>query len=229
MNPLWIISLFLGLTEVVIGLSLTQADGWVQGMLATFCVALPVAVGACFVTILWRRPWLLYAPRDFPEAPTLPDFRQWTDGSNAARISTISLENVDHAIQAAIEGSTAAESDAEVQDLVAAATAAYRRQTVTVDLQDAFPEKANMDPLVVPVSETTSVSDFLGTIWWALERRVPPFTYTTTWVLETPASDTRHDQIGTLVAKSAMKSRSDLRTLPDVGIHPGDHLRVKIL
>lgn len=67
LNPLWIIALFLGLSETTVGIAAALSSGWVQGLLAVFAVAFPVLVSAVFFFILWQRPEVLYAPGDFPE------------------------------------------------------------------------------------------------------------------------------------------------------------------
>src|SRR4051794_37702549 len=74
MNPLWIISLFLGLAEVVAGIVATQVTGWVQGLLALFVVLFPTGVAAAFFLVVWHRPLNLYAPKDFSGAVKPSDF-----------------------------------------------------------------------------------------------------------------------------------------------------------
>src|SRR5437763_11920522 len=66
LNPLWIISLFLAIAEITIGAVATQVHSWVQGLFAIFATAFPTGVAAVFFTILWKKPYVLYAPRDFP-------------------------------------------------------------------------------------------------------------------------------------------------------------------
>src|SRR5437588_4659160 len=61
-GPLWIISLFLTLTETVAGIAATQVSGGIQIAFTAFAVALPVLVAAAFFYILWNRPEVLYPP-----------------------------------------------------------------------------------------------------------------------------------------------------------------------
>lgn len=67
MTPLWVISLFLSLTEVVLGVAATQTTGKVQIALVAFVIAFPIAVASAFFITLWSRPQVLYAPGDYGE------------------------------------------------------------------------------------------------------------------------------------------------------------------
>lgn len=64
-TPLWVISLFLSLTEVVTGIALTKASGGVQVALIAFVLIFPLLVATAFFIILWFRPYVLYPPADF--------------------------------------------------------------------------------------------------------------------------------------------------------------------
>ena len=63
-SPLWIVSSFLCLTEVVAALAVTMTDGWVQGLLASFVVVFGSGVAAAYFYILWQRPDHLQLPAD---------------------------------------------------------------------------------------------------------------------------------------------------------------------
>jgi hypothetical protein len=65
LTPLWIISLFLTLTETVLGVAVIRTEGGVQIALTAFVVAFPLLVAAAFFTILWTRPWVFYAPTEY--------------------------------------------------------------------------------------------------------------------------------------------------------------------
>src|SRR3954451_22299629 len=67
LNPLWIISLFLGLSEVTSGVAATQVDGASRASFTLFAIIFPSGVAIAFFAILWRKPQVLYAPRDFPK------------------------------------------------------------------------------------------------------------------------------------------------------------------
>ena len=64
-TPLWIISLFVSLTEVVLGTAVTQTVGGVQIALTAFVMSFPLLVASAFFAILWSRPWVFYSPSEY--------------------------------------------------------------------------------------------------------------------------------------------------------------------
>jgi hypothetical protein len=65
MTPLWVISPFVSLTEVVTGVAVIKATGGVQIALTTFVVTFPVLVASAFFATLWFRPYVFYPPTEF--------------------------------------------------------------------------------------------------------------------------------------------------------------------
>lgn len=76
MTPLWVISLFVSLSEVVAGLAVTQAQGGVQITLTVFVVVFPVLVAAAFFAILWKKPYVFYPPTEFGGATNVSEYVQ---------------------------------------------------------------------------------------------------------------------------------------------------------
>jgi hypothetical protein len=65
LTPLWVVSLFVTLTEVTLGVAVGQTEGGVQIALAAFVLVFPVLVAASFFAILWARPWVFYSPNEY--------------------------------------------------------------------------------------------------------------------------------------------------------------------
>jgi hypothetical protein len=65
MTPLWVISLFVSLTEVVTGIAVTKAEGGIQIALTAFVIAFPLLVASAFFYILWSKPYVFYPPTEF--------------------------------------------------------------------------------------------------------------------------------------------------------------------
>lgn len=76
MTPLWVISIFVSLCEVVAGLAVTQADGGIQLTLTVFVVTFPVLVAAAFFAILWRKPYVFYPPTEFGAGTKVSEYVQ---------------------------------------------------------------------------------------------------------------------------------------------------------
>lgn len=64
-TPLVVIASFVTLTEAVVTLAITKADGTIQLILTLFAVLFPIGVGAAFFSILWNRPYVLYPPTEY--------------------------------------------------------------------------------------------------------------------------------------------------------------------
>lgn len=76
MTPLWVISLFVSLTEVVLGISVTQTTGNIQIALVCFVIIFPVLVACVFFILLWFKPWTFYPPSEYPDVEVLKAFRE---------------------------------------------------------------------------------------------------------------------------------------------------------
>ena len=74
MNPLWVLSLFITFTETVLGAAVTQTEGIIQYALTAFVIIFPVSIAIIFFLILWKKPWVLYAPRDFGSSVNIGEF-----------------------------------------------------------------------------------------------------------------------------------------------------------
>jgi hypothetical protein len=61
-TPLFIVTAFLAVTELVAGYVATQTWGFLQGVLVFFLVFFPVLVGGAFFLILWSRPHIFFPP-----------------------------------------------------------------------------------------------------------------------------------------------------------------------
>jgi len=64
-TPLWVISLFVSLTEVMTGIAATQTSGGIQVALTSFVIAFPVLIATAFFVILWCKPYVFYSPTEY--------------------------------------------------------------------------------------------------------------------------------------------------------------------
>jgi hypothetical protein len=64
-TPLWVISLFVTLTEVMTGVAATQTSGGVQVALTAFVITFPLLIASAFFWFLWSRPHHLYSPSEY--------------------------------------------------------------------------------------------------------------------------------------------------------------------
>ena len=64
-TPLWIIALFLSLTETMLGVAVTQTVGAIQIALTTFVIVFPLIIAGAFFIILWFKNYVLFPPEVF--------------------------------------------------------------------------------------------------------------------------------------------------------------------
>ena len=67
LTPLWIISLFISLTETVVGITILKTTGGIQVALVVFAVAFPVLIAFGFFALLWFKPYTFYPPGEFSD------------------------------------------------------------------------------------------------------------------------------------------------------------------
>ena len=85
MTPLWVISLFLSLTEVVAGVAVTQTTGNIQVKLVWFVIIFAVLVAGMFFVLLWFRPWTFYPPSEYANV----DVQQYVEALRGGPISIV--------------------------------------------------------------------------------------------------------------------------------------------
>lgn len=65
LTPLWVISIFVSLTEAVLGVAVTRVAGDIQLAQVAFVLTFPVLIAAAFFACLWWKPWVFYPPGDY--------------------------------------------------------------------------------------------------------------------------------------------------------------------
>jgi len=90
-TPLWIVSLFLTLTETVLGIAVIQTVGGVQIALTVFVLTFPLGVAAAFFVILWSRPWVFYSPAEYGDT----DVGRYVDALAQAKFSRTTTRTAD--------------------------------------------------------------------------------------------------------------------------------------
>ncbi|WP_143264109.1 hypothetical protein [Amycolatopsis kentuckyensis] len=223
-GPLWVISLFLGLSEIAVTVATTQASGWIQAMLAIFSVVFPAAVATVFFLILWHDNKVLYAPREFGANTSVAEYAEAMTRNSRRSIDALesvlaeSLEAVNGKLDAL--GATPTQRD----EIVASVRSVARLSVVTIDLA-AFDTR----PLEVLVNDHTSVKELLNAVFFAVSPRVRPYTYGKDWILRDGPTGRLLKDIGTAWAKSHLKAHDDERPLSEIGISGGDVLTAALL
>jgi len=233
LNPLWIISLFLSLTEATVGIAASQADGWVQGLWAIFSVVFPSVVGAVFFVFLWKKPFVFYAPRDFSLETPVGEYVE-AMGYSGIRVLKAVEGTVRSAVDAALStiissgsGTVGRDTDqirAAVDDIVATATEDFLSRAIEVDLSRISPKLRGEEPLRVFVDELTPVQYLTDQVYFAISRYVRPYRYGKDWVLRDSVSGRVFKDMGKIWAVEKGSRYEDDRPLGEIGIHPGMEL-----
>jgi hypothetical protein len=66
-TPLWIVALFVTLTEAVLGYAITKTEGGVQIALTVFVICFALLVFSAFFLVLWFKPYVFYPPSEYSD------------------------------------------------------------------------------------------------------------------------------------------------------------------
>ncbi|MFK4147063.1 hypothetical protein [Streptomyces sp. NPDC004065] len=220
LNPLWIIALFLGLSETTVGIAAAQSSGWVQGLLAVFAVVFPVLVSTAFFIILWQRPEVLYAPGDFPEHVSIGTYvdsmrRRSAPAPDPDTIQAVVTDMLRTVLPPALDSTS--DSSSVLEQTLDNASRVLAERTLTVDVS-AITETPG-DLFQCTVFSTQTVSNFLDSLWTYLREFVPPFRYGRDWVLLDEESSATLRNLGSFWA-ARNGTEEDYRLLSGVGITP---------
>ncbi|MET9408660.1 hypothetical protein ABZX90_23260 [Streptomyces sp. NPDC002935] len=222
LNPLWIIALFLGLSETTVGIAAAQSSGWVQGLLAVFAVVFPVLVSTVFFLILWQRPEVLYAPGDFPEHVSIGTYVDGMRRRSTPDPDTIQVV-VNDMLRTVLPPALDNPSDPSnvLEETLDNAKRVLAERTLTVDVS-AITEIPD-DMFECTTFSTQTVSNFLDSLWGYISESVPPFRYGRDWILLDAGSKKRLGNLGSLWSERN-GTEEDHRLLSGVGITPESRL-----
>ena len=218
-SPLWIIALFIGLSEAVAVLAALVTSGMVQTGFFIFAVSFPVLVFAVFLWLLLKHPVNLYSPSQFSSQTTTIE-RYAAALTREQRDNTVIIRQaVSEALSDAVQGERVRERVSETFDRVV-----EKKGLITVD-RSLLAEGAA--PVQFPVTPDTKVAELLDSIFFSIAPVVEPFTYNKSWVLSDGDGALLKD-IGTKWAEQHGSAR-DERSITEAGIDPGSTLTVRPL
>ncbi len=214
-SPLWVIALFIALSEATAGISAITTNGTTRLIFAYFAVVFPVLIFAAFIWLLIRYTDKLYAPKDWPieayQVAAKRDEQQVLSKAIAMSIAPLLPKAV-------------ANREAAVEQVGRNFDVAVREQSVTVILDELKP---GADELQIPVTERTRVDQFLNDIYFGLFPAVRAWTYGKSWTLEDSQGKV-YSEMGTAWGDAHGLTR-DTRRITEVGILPGYRMKVKAI
>jgi len=239
-TPLWIIALFVSLTEAALGIAVTQTINGIQIALTVFVIVFPLLIAGAFFAILWNKPYVFYSPTEFGRQV---DVRQYVEAmQQRAPLDENKLyENLQKTIHATLSSdeivntlteTVSRKAGERVEVEVAKILTSVADKTLETIREESF-LTIDSRPLLendgeisqIPYEQYSGVDSLLDHIYFTLQPRVPAFTYGDTWLLHEVRTGRNFKDMGTRWAKQHGMP-SDSRSLRDVGIMPGMKLEV---
>lgn len=211
MTPLWIIALFVSLTETVTGIAVTQASGQVQLYLTYFVTLFPVGVATAFFLILAFRWWTFYGPAEYP---TYIDPREFRGES----IRPLDEESMNKLLTSKISEVISDKA------LISRVVESIQKGNLIVDPSPLLGSEEK--PWVFPYEQFRSIQELLDTIWAALPRNLArPYSYGREWAFQVGSKVVNDIGSGSTFARKHHPP-NDTRSLAEIGITPGMRLLV---
>ncbi len=234
-TPLWIISLFVSLTESVLTVAVIKTEGDIQFALTAFVLIFPLLVAGCFFTILWNRPYVFYPPTEYGEGTDVERYvkamnsrylkkdRLFEDIKESIYTSVVS-ENMKNELVKALSPEISKNTERQISDALShAAEKATERvreiNFISIDSRTLLGDKDG-DIWQVPYETDQLAIQLITEIWHSLFPRPKPYTYGTKWVLKDAKSNLIFKDI------TITQSKQDQRSLMDIGIKPGMRIEV---
>jgi hypothetical protein len=223
-SPLWIIALFIALSEAMAAIAAIATDGLTRLIFACFASLFPLIVLTVFIWMLLKHPGNLYSPAQYTEQTKIEDFVQVLSRANQDREVVLKGAIAEAVVTAKMGESvpTASRDQDSLREQVVESIARFVDEaSITVDRASILEGAA---PVQIPVTEETTVGSLLDSIYFTISAAVEPFTYNNSWVLADEDFGVL-ENMGTEWAEQQGWSR-DTRSLNQVGIKPGSRLAV---
>jgi hypothetical protein len=241
LTPLWVISLFLSLTETVLGFAVTQTSGGIQVALTTFVIVFPLLVAGGFFAVLWNRPYVFYSPYEYGQQ----DVREYVEAMQRKPLdegqlystiqstirTTLSSEEIVNELTETLSSKAGKQIGKQVEDEVARILTSAADKTIETIREESF-LTIDSRPLVgndgqiwqIPYDRYNIVSELLDNLWFLLEPYgVPSMQYGVTWMLRDTSSKKTFKNMGRKFAEK-FDTPLDTRSLEEVDIVPGMRL-----
>jgi hypothetical protein len=238
LTPLWIIALFISLTETVLGVGVIKTSGGIQIALTVFVLSFPLLIAGTFFFTLWKKPWVLYAPMEYGKETNVKDFvhemsgrtrsleelQIYTQIQQSIRDVLVSPDVISELSKITQRGEYTAHGTVKsiLSDAATKTEENIRKQAfLTIDSRSFENDKGHI--WQVPYDNYTRVSDLLDDLYFTLNERnrsFPAFAFGKLWALRDVESGRIFKDMGRLWAKR-QGEELDERGLAQVGLRPG--------
>ncbi|HEX9930484.1 MAG TPA: hypothetical protein VGB02_18245, partial [Pyrinomonadaceae bacterium] len=195
LTPLWVVSLFVSLTETVLGIGVIQTTGSIQMALTVFVMVFPLLIAGAFFAILWHKPYVFYSPSEYAQQ----DVRQYVEAMQSrSRVDSKLFPEIEHIVRSQLSSSEVVAELTEtisrkagdrVEGQIAKILTSVADRTVesiqdenflTVDSRKLVGEDGGI--WRIPYSRYVTVSELLDYIWLLLDDYgIPSMKYGVIW------------------------------------------------
>lgn len=240
LTPLWVISLFVSLTEAFLSIAVTQTSGTIQLALTIFVIVFPLLTAIGFFAVLWYKPLHFYAPTEYGKklsprelaevfAPkrNLDESKLYEDIQSTIRSTLTSKEIISKLSETVAKGAGKKIEEQVASVLISAADKTVEKIGTSNFLTIDSTQLLNQNGKIwrVPYEQFATIDDLLDDIWFSLTPYIPSYTYGEKWVLYNKKTGTVLKDIGYRWAAAHSEHR-DNRSLQEVGITPGTRLEI---
>ena len=100
LTPLWIVSLFVSITESALGYAASETVGGIQIALTAFVLTFPVLVAGAFFLILCHKPYVFYSPSEYGHV----DVEKFVGAVSGSRFTKVVMQAADLKTETTIIG-----------------------------------------------------------------------------------------------------------------------------
>jgi hypothetical protein len=231
-TPLWIVALFVSLTELVLGVAVTQTQDGIQISLTAFVIIFPVLIATMFFVILWFKPYVFYPPTEFGNQTSVMDYVNAMKGKS---LGDTQLHNIEEAIYSAVRSESvisqlsktlssqnkeAIEKNVEQILNNISESAVKKIQEVNFIIINTTPLlKGNGKIWHEPYDPNELIGTFTDILYFKMRPEIPPFTYGSRWII-------KDQDTGKLFTDLGGSYPNDKRILSEVGIKAGMKLQI---
>jgi len=234
-TPLWIIALFVSLTETVLGTAVIQTTGGIQIALTVFVLFFPLLIAGAFFLILWNRPYVLYPPTEYGNQTDISSYvnaiRQNSDFDesnlymkiNETIRATLVSDEIIKNLSKAITKHTPDSGNQITQILNTAADRTVnlikKAGFLTIDNTPIMGSDGKVRQ--EPYEKYSCVSDLCDETYFTIKSKVNAKTYGVVWAFKDVGTGYIYKEMGMTWANRHQNKPSDIRSLKAVGIKAG--------
>ena len=196
-TPLWIVALFVSLTEVVLGVAVTQTQGGIQIALTVFVLAFPILIAGMFFLILWYKPYVFYPPTEFGNQTNVLDYVRAMQGQlvldnqmqNIQEVvhNTLTSDKVISELTEVISSKGDEKVAQKIEEILKSVSSSAVNKidkigSITISSTILLKEKGTVWRELYDPNE--QVNTFVDLLYFKMRPEIPPFSYGSRWLLK---------------------------------------------